>query len=269
MAYDSIIQGLVEAIWYKNRNSSVRDIRLKCVADRRIGDDCPSPKTISNWINYDFKPKYKPLGAEEDNVIDPWSEREDGTFDSDRIKTLTVLTHVASKVMDQYGIKDFAGFTKRQADWACKLKEFFNLSNQFEALVLLLFTFQFSQKERFELETSKPTTVDRSDQLSQALMSWVWWDPSSEKSVDDPFYPWEYGEQQTTRMVALASGLIPDPIDVSLASDEPLLKYERAHAHINTRKSPTPVPEESADRFGIPDTEDLQNIDDYDWNNTA
>ena len=100
-------------------------------------------------------------------------------------------------------------------------------------------------------------------------MSWVWWDPSSEKSFDDPFYPWEYGEQQTTRMVALASGLIPDPIDVSLASDEPLLKYERAHAQINTRESTTPVPEESADRLRIPDTEDLQNIDDYDWNNTA
>ena len=46
-------------------------------------------------------------------------------------------------------------------------------------------------------------------------------------------------------------------------------KYQRAHAHINTRKSTTPVPEESVDQFEIPDTEDLQNIDDYDWNNTA
>ena len=217
MAYDEIIKGRVEEIWHKYQKLSVREIHLKCEADEVIGTDCPSPKTISNWINDEFKPKYHPLGAGEEDVIDPWSEVTDGPFDHERIKTLTVLAHVAGQVMDRYAIKGFEGFTKRQADWACKLQGFFNLSNQFEALVLLFFTFQFSQKERFELEMSKPTTMDRSDPLSQALIAWVWWDPGSETSREKRFYPWEYGEEQTSRMVAIASELLPEPIDITPA----------------------------------------------------
>jgi len=254
MAYDTIINGLVEKIWYDNQKSSVREIRLKCVADKRIGTDCPSPKTISNWIKDKFKPKYHPLEAED--VIDPWSEVIDGPFDYDRIKTLTVLTHVAGQVMDRYTIKRFKGFTKRQADWACKLQGFFNLSNQFEALVLLLFTLQFSKKERFELEMSKSTTVDRTDPLNQALMAWVWWDPGSETSREDRFYPWEYGEEQTSRMVAIASGLLPEPIDITPSGDtphpDPLTVAER------TRRFTNITLRESTDPLDIPSDEDVE-----------
>ena len=268
MAYDPIIKGLVEAIWYRNQNLSVREIQVKCRADRRIGNACPSPKTISNWINDDFKAKFQPLGKEEDNVIDPWSEKDDGTYDPERIKTLTVLTHVASTVMDRYGIKDFEGFTKRQADWACKLQGFFNLANRFEALVLLLFTFQFSQKERFELETGRPTTVDRSDRLSQALMAWVWWDPSSEKRLEDRFYPWEYGEQQTTRMVAIASGLIPEPIDISPSTDDSGDPFRGAKENIDPREYKEIGIYESSEGTHIRDDAAPENLDDFDWNNT-
>lgn len=222
MAYDAIIQGLVETTWYKNQKLSVRKIRLLCIDDPRIGADCPSPKTISNWINDEFKPKYHPLGAEEEEVIDPWSEVTDGPIDPNRIKTITVLTDVAGQVIDQLSPKKFVGFTKRQADWACKLQGFFNIANRFEAKVLLLFTFQFSQKERFELEMAKPTTVERSHPLSQALMSWVWWDSSSETSRADRFYPWEYGEEHLNRMVAIASELLPEPIVITQVPDKPV-----------------------------------------------
>ena len=169
----------------------------------------------------EFKPNYRPLGPEEDDVVDPWSEQTDGPFDHERFETLTVLAHVAGRVMDRYAIKGFEGFTNRQADWACKLQPFFNLSNTFETLVLLLFTFQFSQNERFDLEIGKTDPIDRSHPLSQALMAWVWWDPSSETSRVDRFYPWEYGEERTSRMVAIASGLLPEPIDVTSSDDIP------------------------------------------------
>ena len=99
----------------------------------------------------EFKPNYRPLGSEEDDVVDPRSEQADGPFDHERFKTLTVLAHAAGRVMDRYAIKGFDGFTNRQADWACKLQSFFNLSNTFETLVLLLFTFQFSQNERLAI----------------------------------------------------------------------------------------------------------------------
>ena len=169
----------------------------------------------------EFKPNYRPLGSEEDDVVDPWSEQTDGPFDHERFETLTVLARVAGRVMDRYAIKSFEGFTNRQADWACKLQSFFNLSNTFETLVLLLFTFQFSQNERFDLEMGKTEPIDRSHPLSQALMAWVWWDPSSETSRVDRFYPWEYGEERTSRMVAIASGLLPEPIDVTSPGDIP------------------------------------------------
>jgi hypothetical protein len=273
VAYDAIIKGLVEEIWHKNQKLSVREIRLKCVADRRIGDDCPSPKTISNWINEDFKPTYHPLGAEEEDVIDPWSEVTDGPFDHERIKTLTVLAHVASQVMDRYAIKGFKGFTKRQANWACKLQGFFNLSNQSEARVLLLFTFQYSQKERFELEMDKPTRVDPSDPLSEALMAWVWWDPSSETSRSDRLYPWEYGEEQTSRMVAIASGLLPEPIDITPAPDEPIkvppVDPQISPLDMEPGAAPTIIPRESTAPLDIPSDGDIEDPDDYDWNNTA
>ena len=273
MAYDAIIKGLVEKTWYNNPKLSVREIRLKCVANKRIGTDCPSPKTISNWINEEFKPKYHPLGAEEKNVIDPWSEVTNGPFDHERIKTLTVLAHVAGQVMNRYAIKGFEGFTKRQANWACKLEGFFNLSNQFEVLVLLLFTFQFSQKERFELEMSKSTTVNRSDPLSQALMAWVWWDPGSETSRENRFYPWEYGEEQTSRMVAIASGLLPDAIDITPAPDEPV-RVPSTNPQILTLEmesgvAPTSTERESTVLFDIPSNGDIKNPDDYESNNTA
>ncbi|MDE0721358.1 MAG: hypothetical protein OSB75_12520 [Dehalococcoidia bacterium] len=169
----------------------------------------------------EFKPNYRPLGSEEDDVVDPWSEQTDGPFDHERFETLTVLARVAGRVMDRYAIKSFEGFTNRQADWACKLQSFFNLSNTFETLVLLLFTFQFSQNERLDLEIGKTDPIDRSHPLSQGLMAWVWWDPSSETSRVDRFYPWEYGEERTSRMVAIASGLLPEPIDVTSPDDIP------------------------------------------------
>jgi hypothetical protein len=84
----------------------------------------------------EFKPNYRPLGSEEDDVVDPWSEQTDGPFDHERFKTLTVLAHAAGRVMDRYAIKGFDGFTNRQADWACKLQSFFNLSNTLETLVI-------------------------------------------------------------------------------------------------------------------------------------
>ena len=169
----------------------------------------------------EFQPNYRPLGSEEDDVVDPRSEQPDGPFDHERFKTLTVLAHAAGRVMDRYAIKGFEGFTNRQANWACKLQSFFNLSNTFETLVLLLFTFQFSQNERLDLEMGKTEPIDRSHPLSQALMAWVWWDPSSETSRADRFYPWEYGEERTSRMVAIASGLLPEPIDVTSPDDIP------------------------------------------------
>jgi len=169
----------------------------------------------------EFKPDYRPFGSEEDDVVDSGSEQPDGPFDHERFKTLTVLAHVAGQVMDRYAIKGFEGFTKRQADWACNLKSFFNLSNPFETLVLLLFTFRFSQNERSDIEMGNAKPIDRSHPLSQALMAWVWWDPSSETSRVDRFYPWEYGEERTSRMVAFASGLLPEPIEVTSQSDTP------------------------------------------------
>ena len=169
--------------------------------------------------------------------------------------------------MDRYAIKGFEGFTKIQANWACKLQGFFNLSNQFEALVLLLFTFQFSKKERFELEMSKSTTVDRSDLLSQALMAWVWWDPGSETSREDRFYPWEYGEEQTSRMVAIASGLLPEPIDITPSADIPHPDPPTVADRI--RRFTNITPRESTDPLEIPSDEDVEDPDDYDWNNTA
>ena len=221
MAYDPIIKGRVEQIWHRNRGCSAREIHEKCQADPIIGSNCPSQEIIGLWIKKEFKPNYRPSGSEEDDVVDPWSEQPDGPFDNERFKTLTVLAHVAGQVMDRYAIKGFEGFTKRQADWACKLQSFFNLSNPFEALVLLFFTFQFSQNERFDIEMGKPKPIDRSHPLSQALMDWVWWDPSSETSRVDRFYPWEYGEERTSRMVAIASGLLPEPIDVTSPDDIP------------------------------------------------
>ena len=273
MAYDAIIKSLVEKIWYNNQKLSVREIRLKCIANKREGTDCPSPKTISHWINEEFKSKYRPLGADEKNVIDPWSEVTDGPFDHERIKTLTVLAHVAGQVMDRYAIKGFAGLTKRQANWACKLQGFFNLSNQFEALVLLLFTFQFSQKERFELEMSKSTTVDRSDPLSQALMAWVWWDPGSETSHEDRLYPWEDGEERTSRMVAIASELLPEPIDITLAPYEPV-RVPSTDSQILTldtesEVAPTSTERESTGLLDIPKDGETEDPVDYVWNNTA
>jgi len=167
------------------------------------------------------RPNHRPSKSEENDVIDPWSEQPDGLFDYQRFETLTVLANTADQVMERYAIKGFEGFTKRQADWACKLQSFFNLSNPFEALVLLLFTFRFSQNERFDLEIGKTEPIDRSHPLSQALMAWVWWDPSSETNHMDRFYPWEYGEERTSRLVAIASGLLPEPIDVTSPSDVP------------------------------------------------
>ena len=70
----------------------------------------------------EFKPNYRPLGSEEDDVVDSRSEQTDGHFDHERFETLSVLAHVAARVMDRYAIKGFEGFTKRQADWACKLQ---------------------------------------------------------------------------------------------------------------------------------------------------
>ena len=172
----------------------------------------------------EFRPNYRPLGSEEDDVVDPWSEQPDGPFDHERFRTLTVLAHTAGQVMDRYTIKGFKGLTKRQADWACKLQSYFNLSNPFEALVLLLFTFAFSQNERCDLEMGKTEPIDRLHPLSQALMAWVWWDPSSETSRIDRFYPWEYGEERTSRMVAIASGLLPEPIAVTPPGDIPLTR---------------------------------------------
>ncbi len=169
----------------------------------------------------EFKPNYRPFGSEEDDVMDSGSEQTDGPFDHERFETLTVLAHVAGQVMDRYAIKGFEGFTKRQADWACNLQSFFNLSNPFETLVLLLFTFRFSQNERSDIEMGNAKPIDRSHPLSQALMAWVWWDPSSETSRVDRFYPWEYGEERTSRMVAIASGLLPEPIDVTSLDDIP------------------------------------------------
>ena len=169
----------------------------------------------------EFRPNYSPSESEENDVIDPWPEPTDGPVDHERFETLTVLAHTASQVMDRYAIKGFEGLTKRQADWACKLQSFFNISNPFEALVLLLFTFRFSQNEQFDLEMGKTDPIDRSHPLSQALMAWVWWDPSSETSRVDRFYPWEYGEERTSRMVAMASGLLPEPIDVTSPGDVP------------------------------------------------
>ncbi len=169
----------------------------------------------------EFKPNYRPFGSEEDDVMDSGSEQTDGPFDHERFETLTVLAHVAGQVMDRYAIKGFEGFTKRQADWACNLQSFFNLSNPFETLVLLLFTFRFSQNERSDIEMGNAKPIDRSHPLSQALMAWVWLDPSSETSRGDRFYPWEYGEERTSRMVAIASGLLPEPIEATSPSDTP------------------------------------------------
>ena len=267
MTHDEIIKCRVEQIWYRNRNSSVREIRLICLANQKIGANCPSPKTISNWIDHEFKLKYHPLGSNEDDVIDPRSEVTDGAFDQNRINTLTVLTHVAGQVMDRYSIKGFEGLTKRQADWACKLQGFFNLSNQFETLVLLLFTFQFSQKERFELEMNKSSTVNRSDPLSQALMAWVWWDPSSEKSRADRFYPWEYGEEQTSRMVVIESGLLPKPIEVTPVPDEqidvPPLKSIISPLNMKTRSVPITTQWQSPSLLNIQINEEEDDPDDY------
>ena len=169
----------------------------------------------------EFGTDYRPSESEENDVIDPWSEQPDGPFDHQRFETLTVLANTAGQVMDRYAIKGFKGLTKRQADWACKLRSFFNLSNPFEALVLLFFTFRFSQNERFDLEMGRTEPIERSHPLSQALIAWVWWDPSSETSRVNRFYPWEHGEERTSRMVAIASGLLPEPIDITSPSDVP------------------------------------------------
>ena len=169
----------------------------------------------------EFKPNCHSLGSEADDVIGTLSEQDGESFDHEQLETLTVLTQVAGQVMSRYGINGFEGFTNRQAKWACKLQSFFNLSNPFEVLVLLLFTFQFSQNEQCNLDIGKTEPIDRSHPLSQALMAWGGWDPSSETSRADRFYPWEYGEDRTSRMVAVASGLLPEPIDVTSQGDIP------------------------------------------------
>ena len=76
------------------------------------------PKKVGALMMKEFRPNYRPLGSEEDDVVDPWSEQPDGPFDHERFRTLTVLAHTADQVMDRYTIKGFKGLTKRQADWA-------------------------------------------------------------------------------------------------------------------------------------------------------
>jgi len=74
----------------------------KWEADPIVGSDCPSSETNGIWIKKEFKPNYRPLGPEEDDVVDSCSEHPDGPFDHERFKTWTVLAHVEDQVMDRY-----------------------------------------------------------------------------------------------------------------------------------------------------------------------
>ena len=77
-----------------------------------------------------------------DPVVQPWGERWRGR--PDELETLFVLHYTAKSVAQSF----FDGITDRQADWACRLRGLFDLSQEWDALLLLWFSIQYSELER-------------------------------------------------------------------------------------------------------------------------
>ena len=75
-------------------------------------------------------------------MVQPWGERWRGK--PDELETLFVLHYTAKSVAQSF----FDGITDRQADWACRLRGLFDLSQEWDVLLLLWFSIQYSELER-------------------------------------------------------------------------------------------------------------------------
>jgi len=103
-------------------------------------------------------------------VIEPWSERWRNPVD---LETLFVLHYTAQALTPFKPISVFKGLTERQATWACRLSNLFNLSSRRDILMLLWFSLQYSDLERdAESLGHDPNDIYTGD-YDRSLMEWT------------------------------------------------------------------------------------------------
>jgi len=142
---DKEIAHWVDVCWSEHRLESALKIWQRAKDD--WGDQGPSKRWVSSRVK-GLKSRVKELDPEP--IARPW-----GAYwptDADSVEALLTLHHEADLLCSSSGVRDFEGVTARMANWACKIRNFFDCSAPLDRLMLLQFSIWFAGQEKWGVE---------------------------------------------------------------------------------------------------------------------
>lgn len=163
----------IEETFLVNRTASARRI-WKDTRYRFGAEATPSERKTQDIVQVlRGRDDIEPIGP--DPVIEPWTERWRNPAE---LETLFVLHYTAQSVgpvVDTFyePCPDFKGLTDRQATWACRLRNLFNLSSRRDVLMLLWFSIHYSDLERITLSLGYESDDIYTGDLDRCLMEWT------------------------------------------------------------------------------------------------
>ena len=164
---DKNISNWVDVCWSEHRSESALKIWQRAKED--WGEECPSRRWVSDRVRA-LKSRVRELDPEP--IARPWGEH--WPTDADSVQVLLVLHDEADLLCSLNGVQGFEGITTRMADWACKIRNFFDCSVALDRLMLLQFSVWFAGQERWGLENSGQYSdrYDSTHTATSGLMAW-------------------------------------------------------------------------------------------------
>ena len=139
---DKEIADWVDVCWSEHRSESALKIWKRAKDD--WGDSGPSKRWVSGRVR-DLKARVRELDPEP--IARPWGGY--WPTDADSVEVLLTLHHEANLLCSSHGVRDFEGITVRMANWACKIRNFFDCSVALDRIMLLQFSIWFAGQERW------------------------------------------------------------------------------------------------------------------------
>ena len=172
---DKEIADWVDVCWSEHRSESALKIWKRAKDD--WGDSGPSKRWVSGRVR-DLKARVRELDPEP--IARPWGGY--WPTDADSVEVLLTLHHEANLLCSSHGVRDFEGITVRMANWACKIRNFFDCSVALDRIMLLQFSIWFAGQERWAVEqygqAADPHTSTHT--ATSGLMAWHERDSSSQ-----------------------------------------------------------------------------------------
>ena len=192
---------VVDGFWRDNREESA--LQIHKLAEKELESDVPSRRWVSDRVK-ELKATARGLGPEP--IASPWGKQ--WPKDAASVEALFVLHHEAMSLCESVGMRNFQGLTTRMAKWACKIRNFFDLSVRFDRLIFLQFTVWFAGQERWGEERDGDDVDPYISTLtaSLGLMAWDTRDSetsqSKQKRWGHVFRIWEWEEDEVVNQVA-------------------------------------------------------------------